>query len=93
MAPQLKKHYRSQNYSLSMGHTTGDDGTPVREVGGPLVNEFLVDVYSCIEDQRLSFHAYNQDKYRCSLHHASAMARVPRPRRDKAVPVDRIIVP
>ena len=60
---------------------------------GPLVNEFLIDVYSCIEDQRLSFHAYNQDKYRTSLHHASAVARVPRSRRDKAAPVDRIIVP
>ena len=26
---------------------------------GPLVNEFLIDVFSCIEDQRLTFHAFN----------------------------------
>lgn len=35
---------------------------------GPLVNEFLIDVFSCIEDQRLSFHAFNQDKYTTSVH-------------------------
>lgn len=60
---------------------------------GPLVNEFLIDVFSCIEDQRLSFHAYNQDKYKTSVHHASASARIPRPRRDKAVGADRVIIP
>ena len=60
---------------------------------GPLVNEFLIDVFSCIEDQRLSFHAHNQDKYRTSVHHASVAARVPRPVRDKAPGVERIIVP
>ena len=60
---------------------------------GPLVNEFVIDVFSCIEDQRLSFHAHNQDKYRTSVHHASAVARVPRPRRDKAPGAEKIIVP
>ncbi len=60
---------------------------------GPLVNEFLIDVFSCIEDQRLSFHAFNQDKYKTSVHHASASARIPRPRRDKAVGADRVIIP
>ena len=29
---------------------------------GPVVNEFLIDVFSCIEDDRLAFHANNQDK-------------------------------
>lgn len=57
------------------------------------MNEFLIDVFSCIEDQRLSFHAHNQDKYRTSVHHPSAVARVPRPRRDKAPGVENIIVP
>ena len=60
---------------------------------GPLVNEFLIDVFSCIEDQRLSFHAFNQDKYTTSVHHASVSARIPRPRRDNTVSADRIIVP
>lgn len=60
---------------------------------GPLVNEFLIDVFSCIEDQRLSFHAHNQDKYRTSMHNASAVAR--RPQRTLSQPhsVDAIIIP
>ena len=66
---------------------------PRFQILGPLVNEFVIDVFSCIEDQRLSFHAHNQDKYRTSVHHASAVARVPRPRRDKAPGAEKIIVP
>lgn len=60
---------------------------------GPLTNEFLIDVFSCIEDQRLSFHVYNQDQYRTSHHYAAAAARVPRPRRDGSPPVEKIIIP
>lgn len=60
---------------------------------GPLVNEFLVDVYSCIEDQRLTFHAINQDMYRTSLQRKSTVARVPRSPRSPSAPVDRLIIP
>lgn len=60
---------------------------------GPLVNEFLIDVYSCIEDQRLTFHALNQDKYRTSLHRNSAVARVPRSPRSPSAPADRVTIP
>ena len=49
---------------------------------GPMVNEFLIDV--SIEDQRLSFHAHNQEKYRTSLHHAAANSRLPRSLRDSS---------
>ena len=45
---------------------------------GPVVNEFLIDVFSCIEDERLAFHANNQDKYTSSLHNASGQHRLPR---------------
>ena len=45
---------------------------------GPVVNEFLIDVFSCIEDERLAFHANNQDKYASSLHNASGQHRLPR---------------
>lgn len=34
------------------------------------LNEFLIDVFSCIEDERLASHAKNQDKYTSSLHDA-----------------------
>lgn len=103
--PLLFPHGRVSGWHTELKSTTGHKISlaqwvtqllmtePRFEKLGPLVNEFLIDVYSCIEDQRLSFHAYNQDKYRTSVHHASAMARVPRPRRDKAAPMDRIIVP
>ena len=60
---------------------------------GPLVNEFLIDVFSAIEDQRLSFPAHNQEKYRTSLHHAAANSRLPRSLRDSSRPPDRIIIP
>lgn len=36
---------------------------PRFEQMGPLVNEFLIDAFSCIRDQRRSFHAHNQEKY------------------------------
>lgn len=45
---------------------------------GPIVNEFLIDAFSCIEDERLAFHANNQDKYTSSVHNASAQHRLPR---------------
>lgn len=60
---------------------------------GPLVNEFLIDIYSCIEDERLKFHAFNQEKYRTSLHHKSAVSRIPRSLRSASAPVDRVIIP
>ncbi|CAM9982092.1 unnamed protein product, partial [Ectocarpus sp. 4 AP-2014] len=60
---------------------------------GPLVNEFLIDVFSCIEDQRLAFHAHNQDKYRTSLHHNSALSRIPRSLATTSAPADRVIIP
>ena len=59
---------------------------------GPLVNEFLIDAFSCIKDERHAFHANNYDMYRAFLHHTSAQARIPRRRRDSARPVQRIVV-
>lgn len=43
---------------------------------GPLVNEFLIDVFSCIEDQRLAFHSHNRDKRRISLPRSLGMSGV-----------------
>lgn len=60
---------------------------------GPLVNEFLIDAFSCIEDERLAFHAMNQDKYKTSLHNAGAASRIPRPQLRSAPPVQRVIIP
>lgn len=59
---------------------------------GPLTNEFLIDAFSCIEDDRLMFHARNQDKYR-----TSCFQQLNTPRENTATPSriiqDRIIIP
>ena len=47
----MLKHYRQ----LLFRHT------PLHYLG-PLLNEFLVDVYSAVEDQKLLFVKYNQKK-------------------------------
>ena len=45
---------------------------------GAVVNKFLIDVFSAIEDERLSYHVHNQDRYVSSLHNASGQHRLPR---------------
>ena len=93
MAPELGKHPR-EDHSDAIGDEIIGQGTTIPEVGASSQRVsrrrfFLLH----IEDERLSFHAQNQDKCRTSVHRASAGARVPRPRRDKAPVVERIIVP
>lgn len=60
---------------------------------GPVVNEFLIDVFSCIEDERLAFHANNQDKYTSSLHNASGQHRLPRHVINETTSATRCIIP
>lgn len=60
---------------------------------GPVVNEFLIDVFSCIEDERLAFHANNQDKYTSSLHNASGQHRLPRHVINGTTSANRCVIP
>lgn len=49
--------------------------------------------FSCIEDERLSFHARNQDLYKTSLHQTSAQSRIPRALQARSSSPDRIVIP
>lgn len=60
---------------------------------GAVVNEFLIDVFSNIEDDRLTFHAMHQNKYTTSLHSVSVQQRSRTSRGRQGNSARRTIIP